>query len=132
LYSIGFVGATLPLDHPGLTRSRRPRPVPVGSGLAGGLLAVRAGDLVVVDGADGVDLLVPGGVGRLGDGDLVAWCTVCQRPVYLLLDLLAQVVDRGVTGDDALSQGGIASSSAVVARCIKAHTSRLPWRRAAR
>jgi Insertion element 4 transposase N-terminal/Transposase DDE domain len=76
LYPTGFVPATLPLDHPGLARSRRPRPVPVGSGLAGGVLAVRVADLVVADGADGTELLAPGAAGPVRDGDLVAWCTV--------------------------------------------------------
>jgi hypothetical protein len=84
LYPIGFVSATLPLDHPGLERSRRPRPVPVGSGLAGGVLAVRVADLVVADGADGTELLVPGAVGSVRAGDLVAWCTVVAvTPVVL-------------------------------------------------
>ena len=73
---MAFVPATLPLDHPGLMRSRRPRPAQVGPGLAGGVLAVRVADLVVADGADGTELLVPGMVGRVRDGDLVAWCTV--------------------------------------------------------
>jgi hypothetical protein len=50
--------------------------VPVGAGLAGGVLAVRVDDLVVVDGADGAELLAPGAVGPVRDGDLVAWCTV--------------------------------------------------------
>ncbi len=74
LYPTGFVPATLPLDHPGLARSRRPRPVPVGSGLAGGVLAVRVADLVVADGADGTDLLAPVGAGpvaRRGSGGVV-------------------------------------------------------------
>jgi hypothetical protein len=53
-----------------------PRPVPVGSGLAGGVLAVRVADLVVVDGADGAELLTPGAVGPVRDGDPVAWCAV--------------------------------------------------------
>jgi hypothetical protein len=76
LYSTALVAATLPLDHPGLERSRSPRAVPVGSGLAGGVLAVRVADLVVVDAADGTEFLAPGGVGPVRDGDLVAWCTV--------------------------------------------------------
>jgi len=84
LYLTGFVPATLPLDHPGLTRSRRPRPVPMGSGLAGGVLAVRAADLIVADGADGIELLVPVGVGQVRDGDLVAWCTVVAVTPALL------------------------------------------------
>ena len=50
--------------------------MPVGSGLAGGVLAVRVADLVVADGADGTELLAPGAVGPVRDGDLVAWCTV--------------------------------------------------------
>jgi hypothetical protein len=60
LYPTAFVPATLPLDHPGLERLRRPRPVPVGSGLAGGVLVVRVADLVVADCADGTELLAPG------------------------------------------------------------------------
>jgi hypothetical protein len=50
--------------------------VPVGSGLAGGVLAVRVADLVVADGADGTELLAPAAVGTVRAGDLVAWCTV--------------------------------------------------------
>jgi len=76
LYLTGFVPATLPLDHPGLTRSRRPRPVPMGSGLAGGVLAVRAADLIVADGADGIELLVPVGAvvwRAFGDGVGAVW-----------------------------------------------------------
>ncbi len=57
-------------------RSRQPRPVPVGAGLAGGVLAVRVADLVVADAAGGAELLAPGPVGPVRDGDLVAWCTV--------------------------------------------------------
>jgi hypothetical protein len=44
--------------------------------LAGGVIAVRVADLVVADGVDGTDLLVPGTVGLVRDGDLVAWCAV--------------------------------------------------------
>jgi hypothetical protein len=40
------------------------------------LLAVRVADRVVVDGVDGAELLAPGAVGPVRDGDLVAWCTV--------------------------------------------------------
>lgn len=76
LYPTAFVSATLPLEHPGLERSRRARPVPAGSGLAGGVIAVRVADLVVADGADGADLLAPVSAGPLRDGDLVAWTTV--------------------------------------------------------
>jgi Insertion element 4 transposase N-terminal/Transposase DDE domain len=66
----------LPLDHPGLERSRRPAAVLLGSGLAGGVLAVRVADLVEVDTADDTGLLAPGSAGPVRDGDLVAWCTV--------------------------------------------------------
>jgi hypothetical protein len=76
LYPTALVAATLPLEHPGLARSRRPRPVPPGAALAGGVLAVRVADLVVADAADGTELLVPGTVGPVRDQDLVAWCTV--------------------------------------------------------
>ena len=76
LYPTELVAAMLPLEHPGLERSRYPRPVPAGSGLAGGVLAVRVADLVSVDAADGTDLLVPAAAGLVRDGDLVAWCTV--------------------------------------------------------
>ena len=76
MYPTASVPAMLPLDHPGLERSRRPRPVPVGPGLAGGMLAVRVADLVVADGADGNELLAPGQARSVRDGDLVAWCTV--------------------------------------------------------
>ena len=76
MYATAFVPATLPLDHPGPERSRRPRPVPVGVELAGGVLAVRVADLVVADGVDGFELLAPGAVGPVRDGDLVAWATV--------------------------------------------------------
>jgi len=76
LYPTAFVPATLPLEHPGLERSRRPRSVPVGAGLAGGVLAVRVADLVVADGADGTELLVPVSAGLVREGDLVAWTTV--------------------------------------------------------
>jgi hypothetical protein len=74
LYPTGFVSATLPFEHPGLERSHRPRPVPVDSGLAGGVLAVRVADLVVVDGAGGTQLLARrrGGAGaRRGPGGVV-------------------------------------------------------------
>ena len=74
MYPTAFVPAMLPLEHPGLTRVRAPRPVPEGEGLAGGVLAVRAADLAAA--VDGSDLLVPTQVGPVGDGDLVVWCTV--------------------------------------------------------
>jgi hypothetical protein len=76
LYLTGFVPATLPLDHPGLVRSAGPRLEPVGAGLAGGVVAVRLCDLAAVDGVNGAQVLVPASAGRVGDGDLVAWCTV--------------------------------------------------------
>jgi len=76
LYPTELVAARLPLDHPGLVRSRRPRPVPEGSGLAGGVLAVRVADLVVTDGVDGSELLAPAAARPVRDGDLVALCTV--------------------------------------------------------
>jgi hypothetical protein len=76
LYPTALVPATLPLDHPGLERSRQPQPVPVGYGLAGGVVAVRVADLVVTDGAHGTDLLAPETAGPLREGDLVVWCTV--------------------------------------------------------
>lgn len=40
------------------------------------MLAVRVADLVVADGADGSPLLAPGQARAVGEGDLVAWCTV--------------------------------------------------------
>lgn len=40
------------------------------------MLAVRVADLVVADGVDGFELLAPGVVRPVRDGDLVAWCTV--------------------------------------------------------
>ena len=76
MYPTRFVSATLPLDHPGLVRSVRPRPEPVGAGLAGGVVAVRLADLDAVDGVNGSQVLVPVSAGRVRDGDLVAWCTV--------------------------------------------------------
>jgi hypothetical protein len=76
LCPMALVPATLPLEHPGLERSRRPRPLPVGAGLAGGVVAVRVADLVAVDGADGTVLLVWAAAGPVRDGDLVAWTTV--------------------------------------------------------
>jgi hypothetical protein len=76
LYPTRFVPATLPLDHPGLARSVRSRPEPVGAGLAGGVVAVRLADLAAVDGVDGTPVLVATGPARPRDGDLVAWCTV--------------------------------------------------------
>jgi hypothetical protein len=76
LYPTELAAATLPLVHPGLARSRSPRPVPVGSGLAGGVLAVRVADLVSVDAGDGTGLLAPGSASPVRDGDLVVWCTV--------------------------------------------------------
>lgn len=76
MYPFELVAATLPLDHHGLRRSRQPRAVPPGSGLAGGMLAVRVADLVEVDTADDTGLLAPGSAGPVRDGDLVAWCTV--------------------------------------------------------
>jgi hypothetical protein len=76
LYPTASVPAMLPLDHPGLVRSRRLRPVPAGSGLAGGVLAVRVADLVVAAGVDGAELLVPVTARPVRDGDLVAWCAV--------------------------------------------------------
>ena len=50
--------------------------MPTESGLASGVLAVRVADLVVADGADGTELLVPGAIGPVREGDLVAWATV--------------------------------------------------------
>jgi hypothetical protein len=44
--------------------------------LAGGVLAVRVADLVVVDAGGGSDLLAAGASGPVRDGDLMAWCTV--------------------------------------------------------
>ena len=76
MYPTEFVPAMLPLDHPGFVRSRVPRSGPEGSGLAGGVLAVRVADLVWADGVDGADLLMPGQARAVRDGDLVAWCTV--------------------------------------------------------
>lgn len=76
MYPTGFVAATLPLDHSGFLRSRVPRPGPQGSGLAGGVLAVRVADLVLADGVDGAGLLTAGQARAVRDGDLVAWCTV--------------------------------------------------------
>lgn len=76
MYPTRFVAATLPLDHSGFVRSRVVRPGPQGSALAGGVLAVRVADLVVVDGVDGAELLAPAAVRSVRDGDLVAWCTV--------------------------------------------------------
>ena len=76
MYPIRFGPATLPLAHPGLVRSVPPGPEPVGAGLAGGVVAVRLGDLVAVEGVSGTQVLVPGSAGRVRDGDLVAWCTV--------------------------------------------------------
>jgi Insertion element 4 transposase N-terminal/Transposase DDE domain len=76
LYPPGFVAATLPLDHPGFVRSRVARTGPPGSGLAGGVLAVRVADLVWADGMDGADVLVAGQARAVREGDLVAWCTV--------------------------------------------------------
>jgi hypothetical protein len=76
LYPTGFVSAMLRLDRPGFLRSRVPRPGPQGSGLAGGVLAVTVADQVLADGVDGAELLVPGAVGPVRDGDLVPWCTV--------------------------------------------------------
>jgi Insertion element 4 transposase N-terminal/Transposase DDE domain len=76
LYPTGFVSATLPLDHPGFIRSRALRSGPQGSGLAGGVLAVRVADLVWVDGVGGADVLMPGQARAVREGDLVAWCTV--------------------------------------------------------
>ena len=46
MYSTRFVPATLPLDHHGFVSAARPRPEPVGAGLAGGTVAVRLADLV--------------------------------------------------------------------------------------
>jgi hypothetical protein len=60
----GHAAAKLPLDHPGLERSRRPAAVPPGSGPAGGVLAVRGADLVDVDTADDTGLLAPATAGR--------------------------------------------------------------------
>lgn len=76
MYPTALAAAMLPLDHPGLVRSRQPRPVPAGSGLAGGVLAVRVADLVAVDAVDGTDLLAPATANPVRDGDLMAWCTV--------------------------------------------------------
>lgn len=76
MYPTRFGPATLPLVHPGLVRSVRPRAEPVGAGLAGGVVAVRLGDLAAVEGVHGRQVLVPGSAGRVRDGDLVAWCTV--------------------------------------------------------
>jgi hypothetical protein len=76
LYPTEFVAATLPLDHPGFIRSRVPQPGPEGSGLAGGVLAVRVADLVLAEGVDRADLLTPGQARAVRDGDQVAWCTV--------------------------------------------------------
>jgi hypothetical protein len=42
--------------------------LPEGAGLAGGVLAVRVADLVVVDAADGTELLAPAAVGPVRDG----------------------------------------------------------------
>jgi hypothetical protein len=94
LYPTGFVAATLPLDHPGFIRSRVARPGPQGSGLAGGVLAVRVADLVVVDGVDGAELLVPGAVGSVRDGDMVAWCTVVAV-TPAVLDEAGRIAARG-------------------------------------
>lgn len=76
MYPTEWVAATLQFDHPGLVASVRPRPVPVGAGLAGGMVAVRLDELSAVDGVNGTAVLVPTGAGRVRDGDLVAWCTV--------------------------------------------------------
>ena len=76
MYPISFGPATLPLAHPGLVRSVRPGPEPVGAGLAGGVVAVRLDDLMAVEGVSGARVLVPGSAGRVREGDLVAWCTV--------------------------------------------------------
>jgi hypothetical protein len=55
--------------------------MPVGSGLAGGVVAVRVADLILADAADGTELLAPGPV---REGDLVAWCTVVAVAPALL------------------------------------------------
>jgi hypothetical protein len=75
LYLTDWFPATLPLDHPGLVGLASPRPVPVGAGLAAGVVAVRVADLpAAASGSSGV--LVPTGGGPVRDGELVAWCAV--------------------------------------------------------
>jgi len=71
----GLVAEMLPLEHV-LMLSPRPRPCLPGSGLAGGVVAVRLADLVAVEGADASQVLVPRGSGRPRSGDEVVWCTV--------------------------------------------------------
>jgi hypothetical protein len=87
LYTTAFVPATLPLDHEGLVVAARPRPAPVGAGLAGGVVAVRLCDLVAVHGVGGAQVLIPGSAGRVRAGELVAWCTVTAvAPAVLDVD----------------------------------------------
>jgi hypothetical protein len=89
LYRTEPVAATLPLDFPVWVEPLpAPRLEPLGAGLAGGVVAVRLGDLAVVEGVAG-PVLVPGSGDRcvmrgLVDGELVAWCQVTAvAPVVL-------------------------------------------------
>ena len=72
----------LPLDLPGWVEALpvSVRPEPLGAGLAGGVVAVRLGDLAVVDGVAGPVLVARTGdrslMSGLADGELVAWCQV--------------------------------------------------------
>ena len=81
MYRTEPVDAMLPLDLPGWVEPLPvPRPEPLGAGLAGGVVAVRLGDLAVVDGAAGPVLALRTGDGTvmrgLSDGELVVWCQV--------------------------------------------------------
>ena len=89
MYRTEPVAAMLPLDLPGWVEPLPvPRPEPLGAGLAGGVVAVRLGDLTVADGVAG-PVLVPCSGDRsvmrgLADGELVVWCRVTAvAPVVL-------------------------------------------------
>ena len=76
MYLTEWVCAALSLEHAGLARVARPRPAPLGAGLAGGVVAVRLDDLAALECADGSRVLAPATAGRVREGDLVAWCCV--------------------------------------------------------
>ena len=82
MYRTEPVAAMLPLDLPGWVEALpvSVRPEPLGAGLAGGVVAVRLGDLAVVDGVAGPVLVARTGdrslMSGLADGELVAWCQV--------------------------------------------------------
>jgi hypothetical protein len=114
------------------------RPVPLGAGLAGGVVAVRLGDLAVADGVAG-PVLVPRTDDRsvmsgLADGELVAWCQVTAiapvvfdrdgrlaaegwLPDHVRLGVLEEHIGGGVV-EQVVAQTQTASQAAVRAQAV--------------